>query len=94
MTEDNLGETSCSLVTLLNSFLYSLVDGEEWTKWSPILERGFGDDDDDSEFDSEAEEERRHAEEERKKAEKARLEFLDTICVFIAFVIILGASAG
>ena len=52
------------------------------------------DDDDDSEFDSEAEEERRHAEEEKKKAEKARLEFLDTVCVFIAFIIILGASAG
>ena len=58
------------------------------------LERGLEDDDDDSELDSEAEDERRHVEEERKKAEKARLEFIDTICVFIAFAVILGASAG
>ena len=58
------------------------------------LERGFEDEDEDSDFDSEAEEEKRHAEEERKKAEKARLEFLDTICVFVAFIIILGAAAG
>ena len=58
------------------------------------LERGFEDDDDESELDSETEEENRHAEEERKKAEKARLEFLDTIFVFVAFIIILGAAAG
>ena len=58
------------------------------------LERGFEDDDEESAFDSEAEEENRHAEEERKKAEKARLEFLDTIFVFVAFIIILGAAAG
>ena len=58
------------------------------------LERGFDDEDEESDFDSEAEEEKRHAEEERKKAEKARLEFLDTICVFVAFIIILGAAAG
>ena len=58
------------------------------------LERGFEDDEDESEFDSEAEEENRHAEEERKKAEKARLEFLDTIFVFVAFIIILGAAGG
>ena len=62
--------------------------------YTPV-ERGFEEDEDDeSEFDSEAEEERRHAEEERKKAEKARLEVQDTICVFVAFVIILGAAAG
>ena len=58
------------------------------------LGRGFEDEDEESDFDSEAEEEKRHAEEERKKAEKARLEFLDTICVFVAFIIILGAAAG
>ena len=58
------------------------------------LERGFDDEDEESDFDSEAEEENRHAEEERKKAEKARLEFLDTICVFVAFIIILGAAGG
>ena len=52
------------------------------------------DDDDESEYDEEAEADRRHEAEEKKKAEKARQEFIDTICVFIAFIIIIAASVG
>ena len=52
------------------------------------------DDDAESEYDEEAEAEKRHEAEERKKAEKKRQEFIDTICVFIAFIIIIAASIG
>ena len=52
------------------------------------------DDEDESEYDEEAEADRRHEAEEKKKAEKARQEVIDTICVFIAFIIIIAASIG
>ena len=61
------------------------------------LERGIEqivDDDDESEYDEEAEAEKRHEAEAKKKEEKARLEKLDTICVFIAFIVIISASVG
>ena len=38
--------------------------------------------------------ERRMEAEERKKEEKAHQEFIDSICVFVAFAIIIGASVG
>ena len=47
-----------------------------------------------SEYDEEAEAEKRHEAEEKKKAEKKRQEFIDIICVFIAFIIIIAASIG
>ena len=37
---------------------------------------------------------RRMEEEDRKKEEKARQEFIDSICVLIAFIIIISASVG
>ena len=52
------------------------------------------DDDAESEYDEEAEAEKRHEAEEKKKAEKKRQEFIDTICVFIAFIIIIAGSIG
>ena len=52
------------------------------------------DDDAESEYDEEAEAEKRHGAEEKKKAEKKRQEFIDTICVFIAFIIIIAGSIG
>ena len=61
------------------------------------LERGaeqIVDDDDESEYDEEAEAEKRHEAEAKKKEEKAKLEKLDTICVFIAFIVIMAASVG
>ena len=59
------------------------------------VERGPEEEDDsDSEYDEEAEADRRHEAEEKKKAEKAHQEFIDSICVFIAFIIIIAASIG
>ena len=52
------------------------------------------DDDDDDEYDEEAEAEKRHEAEEKKKEEKRRLERIDSICVVIAFIIIIAASVG
>ena len=59
-----------------------------------ILEEGVEEEDDESEYDEEAEADKRHEAEEKKKAEKAHQEFIDSICVFIAFIIIIGASIG
>ena len=52
------------------------------------------DDDDDDEYDEEAEADKRHEAEEKKKEEKRRLERIDSICVLIAFIIIIAASVG
>ena len=51
-------------------------------------------DDDDDEYDEEAEADKRHEAEEKKKEEKRRLERIDSICVVIAFIIIIAASVG
>ena len=52
------------------------------------------DDEEEEEYDEEAEAEKRHEAEAKKKEEKARLEKLDTICVFIAMAVIVAASVG
>ena len=52
------------------------------------------DDDESDEYDEEAEAEKRHEAEEKKKEEKRRLERIDSICVVIAFIIIIAASVG
>ena len=52
------------------------------------------DDDDDDEYDEEAEADKRHEAEAKKKEEKRRQEKIDSICVLIAFIIIIAASVG
>lgn len=59
------------------------------------LEKGLEEESSDEEELTEEEITRRREEEEdRKKAEKARLELMDTIAVFVAFVVIMIMAVG